>query len=77
LLDLSNVAGLSPQLAETLDNFEGMAFGPRLDGGPTLILVSDDNFSTIQRTTFLLFSIAARSGRRAVFADTITARGHR
>jgi 3-phytase len=58
LLDLSDVQGLSPDLAPTLDNFEGMAFGPRLpDGRASLILVSDDNFSAAQRTWFLLFAI--------------------
>ena len=58
LLDLSNVEGLSPELAPSLDNFEGLAFGPRLpDGRASLILVSDDNFSAAQRTWFLLFAI--------------------
>jgi hypothetical protein len=58
LLDLSNVQGLSPDLTPTLDNFEGMAFGPRLpDGRASLVLVSDDNFSAAQRTWFLLFAI--------------------
>jgi hypothetical protein len=57
LLDLADVKGLSPELAG-LDNFEGMAFGPPLpDGGRTLLLVSDDNFSPLQRTSFLLFRI--------------------
>jgi hypothetical protein len=57
LLDLATVQGLSPELAE-LDNFEGMAFGPPLpDGSRTLLLVSDDNFNTAQRTSFLLFRI--------------------
>lgn len=55
LLDLATVPGLSPELAN-LDNFEGMAFGPPLPGGGrTLIVVSDDNFNTRQRTSFLLF----------------------
>lgn len=58
LLDLADVKGLSPELA-ALDNFEGMALGPALpDGTGTLILVSDDNFSPRQRTSFLLFRIA-------------------
>lgn len=57
LLDLATVEGLSAELA-TLDNFEGMAFGPDLpDGARTLVLVSDDNFNTRQRTSFLLFRI--------------------
>jgi hypothetical protein len=58
LMDLSEVQGLSRDLAPSLDNFEGMAFGPRLpDGRASLILVSDDNFSEAQRTWFLLFAI--------------------
>lgn len=58
LLDLSDVQGLSRELAPSLDNFEGMSFGPRLpDGRASLILVSDDNFSAAQRTWFLLFAI--------------------
>jgi hypothetical protein len=63
LLDLSNTAGLDRDLAPSLDNFEGMAFGPRLpDGRPTLILVSDDNFSPRQRTWFLEFAIGSGAG---------------
>jgi glycerophosphoryl diester phosphodiesterase len=57
LLDLAGLDGLSPEMA-ALDNFEGMAFGPALpDGSPTLLIVSDDNFSPRQRTSFLLFRI--------------------
>jgi hypothetical protein len=57
LLDLAAVKGLSAELA-LLDNFEGMAFGPALpDGSRTLLLVSDDNFSPRQRTSFLLLRI--------------------
>jgi len=58
VLDLSAVPDLSPDLAPTLDNFEGMTFGPRLaDGRASLVLVSDDNFSAAQRTWFLRFAI--------------------
>lgn len=58
LLDLTETPGLAPDLAGRLDNFEGMAFGPRLpDGRATLVLVSDDNFNASQRTWFLLFAI--------------------
>ena len=58
LMDLSKVEGLSPELAPSLDNFEGLTFGPRLpDGRATLLLVSDDNFREVQRTWFLLFAI--------------------
>ena len=58
LLDLSEVQGLNPELGPSLDNFEGMTFGPRLpDGRATLLIVSDDNFRETQRTWFLLFAI--------------------
>lgn len=58
VLDLSRTPGLSPDLEPSLDNFEGMSFGPRLpDGRRTLVIVSDDNFSKAQRTWFLVFAI--------------------
>jgi hypothetical protein len=45
-------------LGITLDNLEGMSWGPRLpDGRRTLILVADDNFSARQRTLFLAFAV--------------------
>lgn len=51
MLDLS-------QLGIYLDNLEGMALGPRLpDGSPSLLLMSDDNFSDTQVTQFLLFRL--------------------
>jgi hypothetical protein len=66
VLDLKDLSGLDSALAPSLDNFEGMAFGPRLpDGRPTLVLVSDDNFSRNQRTWFLAFAIGLQgSGGR-------------
>ena len=58
LLDLSTVPELNPDLAPSLDNFEGMVFGPRLpDGRASLILVSDDNFNQTQRTWTLKFAL--------------------
>jgi hypothetical protein len=36
-----------------LDNFEGMAWGPDVGGKRTLLFVSDDNFSPLQRTVWL------------------------
>jgi hypothetical protein len=48
LLDLS-------QLGRSLENLEGITFGPRLvDGSQTLLMVSDNNFLT-PTTQFLLF----------------------
>lgn len=64
LLDLSTLAGLAPDLT-TLDNFEGLAFGPRLsDGSRSLLLVSDDNFNTAQRTWFVQLRIVPRRTRQ-------------
>lgn len=40
-----------------LDNLEGMSWGPSLNGERTLILVSDDNFSSLQRTLWLAFKV--------------------
>jgi 3-phytase/alkaline phosphatase D len=43
---------------QTLDNIEGITFGPKLSNGhQTLILVSDNNFNRKQRTLFLAFEI--------------------
>lgn len=54
LLDLQD-------LGIILDNLEGMTFGARLpDGSPSLILVSDDNFSDRQVTQFLVFRFQER-----------------
>lgn len=43
---------------ESVDNIEGMAWGPdREDGSRTLVLVSDDNFSPTQVTQFVALSL--------------------
>jgi 3-phytase/alkaline phosphatase D len=45
-------------LGITLDNVEGLAFGPVLpDGRQSLVLISDDNFSDSQKTQVLLFAL--------------------
>ena len=58
VLDLDEIL---PQLEpgqQTLDNFEGMTFGPRQPSGErTLLLVADDNFSEHERTVFLAFRL--------------------
>lgn len=58
VLDLNDVIGrLEPGL-QVLDNFEGMALGPRLPSGArSLLLASDDNFNARQRTVFLAFAL--------------------
>jgi hypothetical protein len=51
VLDL-NTLGL------TLDNLEGMTFGPRLaDGRRSLVIVSDNNFTPGQVSQFLLVAL--------------------
>lgn len=43
---------------QTIDNIEGICFGPKLaNGHDTLIMVSDNNFKKKQRTQFLAFEI--------------------
>ena len=55
VLDLSD-------LGIPIDNLEGMTFGPALpDGRPTLIVVSDNNFSAAQVTQFLAFALDIES----------------
>jgi 3-phytase/alkaline phosphatase D len=45
-------------LGITLDNLEGMTFGPTLpDGRQTLVVVSDNNFSTTQATQVLALAL--------------------
>ncbi|MNL39491.1 hypothetical protein D3C87_1617720 [compost metagenome] len=51
---------LKPQFAagfKKVDNFEGMALGPVRNGSQVIFLVSDNNFSSSQRTTFLALAI--------------------
>ncbi|HIK55427.1 MAG TPA: esterase-like activity of phytase family protein [Synechococcales cyanobacterium M55_K2018_004] len=41
-----------------LDNLEGLSLGPRLpDGSQTLLILSDDNFSDVQKNQVLLFRL--------------------
>jgi hypothetical protein len=53
VLDL-RAAGLTP------DNIESMAIGKGKDGGDVLILGSDNNFSTGQKTQFYAFKLLRR-----------------
>jgi len=58
---LANLDDFIPSLSkdfQSLDNIEGITFGPKLTNGhDTIILVSDNNFSKKQRTQFLAFEI--------------------
>lgn len=49
------VADLEPPAS--LDNFEGLAVTPGPDGGVRLYIVSDDNFSPVQRTLLYAFDL--------------------
>ncbi len=40
-----------------LDNTEGIAWGPLLEGRKTLVFVSDDNFNPLQTTQFVAFEV--------------------
>ena len=57
LLDFDSVAPRLSSALTRLENFEGMAFGPVVNGVPTLLVVSDDNFRATQKTAFLLFGM--------------------
>ncbi len=50
------------ELGITLDNSEGLTFGPTLpDGRQSLIVVSDNNFNSSQTTQFLAFALDINS----------------
>ncbi|POY37506.1 hypothetical protein C3K47_07005 [Solitalea longa] len=45
-------------LNTSIDNVEGITFGPKLPNGhSTIVFVSDNNFSVIQKTQFLVFEL--------------------
>jgi Esterase-like activity of phytase len=57
---LLNFESVAPRLSSALtrlENFEGLSFGPIVNGTPTLLIVSDDNFRKTQKTAFLLFGM--------------------
>lgn len=56
LLDLSDLKNDDGSTL-ALDNIEGITFGPMLNGKATLILVSDNNFSTTQFTQFVALQV--------------------
>jgi hypothetical protein len=58
LLDLEDIVGQLHPDFPTLDNFEGMCFGPQLpSGNRSLVLASDNNFQPWQRTAFFVFEL--------------------
>jgi hypothetical protein len=48
----------------TADNYEGLAAVPRRDGSIRFYLISDDNFSKLQRTLLLAFDWRPHQGRQ-------------
>lgn len=46
----------SPELSR-LENFEALTFGPIINGMPTLLVASDDNFRKTQKTSFILIGM--------------------
>jgi hypothetical protein len=58
LLDLSTLKHDDGSALAT-DNIEGIAWGPEWNGKPTLILVSDNNFSGAQFTQFIALAVTA------------------
>jgi len=57
LLNFDNVAPRLSSALTRLENFEGLTFGPIVNGEKTLLIVSDDNFRKTQKTAFLLFGM--------------------
>jgi hypothetical protein len=57
LLDFDSVTPRLSSALTRLENFEGLSFGPIVNGMPTLLVVSDDNFRKTQKTSFLLFGM--------------------
>lgn len=57
LLNFDSVAPRLSSALTRLENFEGLSFGPVVNGTPTLLIVSDDNFRKTQKTAFLLFGM--------------------
>lgn len=57
LLNFDSVTSRLSSALTRLENFEGLSFGPIVNGMPTLLVVSDDNFNKSQKTSFLLFGM--------------------
>lgn len=57
LLNFDSITSRLSSALSRLENFEAMAFGPIVNGTPTLLLASDDNFRSTQKTSFLLLGM--------------------
>ena len=63
IYDFDNLIGSLSEEHPRVDNLEGMTLGPQAeDGRPLLILVSDNNFTTFQKTQFLYFYLTLPKG---------------
>ena len=49
---------IKADLGQQIDNMEGLAVHRTADGAVVLTLISDDNFSPLQRTVLLQFTLA-------------------
>jgi hypothetical protein len=49
---------IEAEMAFQIDNMEGLSVHRAADGALVLTLISDDNFSIIQRTLLLQFTLA-------------------
>jgi hypothetical protein len=57
LLNFDNITSRLSSALSRLENFEALTFGPIVNGTPTLLIASDDNFRKTQKTSFLLFGM--------------------
>lgn len=56
VFDFASIKSKIPD-GKGLDNFEAIAWGPELRGQKTLLIVSDDNFTSLQRTVWVALKI--------------------
>jgi hypothetical protein len=54
---------MEASLSQQIDNFEGISAHRAPDGRTVLTLVSDDNFSALQRTLLMQFALGPEAGR--------------
>jgi hypothetical protein len=57
LLDFKDLQPRLSSALSRLENFEALSFGPIVNGTPTLLIASDDNFRETQKTSFLLLGM--------------------
>jgi len=57
LLNFDSITSRLSSALSRLENFEALTFGPIVNGTPTLLIASDDNFRATQKTSFLLLGM--------------------